>query len=179
MDLIIVDCQNDFVSGSLKAKNGEEAVEKISEFLRERDDISVYYTSDFHPQNHISFEEEGGPWPPHCVAGTNGAEIHDKLLESKYPPNVENTYFKGRNAKEEEYSAFNARNGYDELLKDVVGKKVYICGIASEYCVRETALQFKKSQRDVVVLKDLLGYIDEKTHEENLEDLKNKGIIIE
>ncbi|MFB0972384.1 MAG: isochorismatase family protein [Tissierellia bacterium] len=177
MDLIIVDCQNDFIDGTMVCKNANVAVDNIIEILK--DDMNVYYTSDFHPNNHMSFEEFGGIWPPHCVEGTWGAEIHDKFHESNHAPNNENTFFKGRNPKEEEYSGHKARNGNDQMLKEVVGDKIYIAGIASEYCVRETALAFLKDGKEVIVLKDLLAYVDEDDHFKNLEDLEEKGVIIE
>lgn len=180
MDLIVVDCQYDFINGSLAAPNGEEAVGKIVEFLKEnKEDMRVFYTSDFHPINHMSFKAQGGPWPPHCVEGTIGAEIHEDFYETKYAPTNENTFFKGRNPREEEYSGFNARNGNDLQLKKAVGNKVYIAGIASEYCVRETALTFKKYGKEVVVLKELLGYINKEDHEKNLKDLEEKRIEVE
>lgn len=179
MDLVIVDCQNDFVDGALGAPNGVEAVEKIVEFLDKTTDLRVFYSSDFHPSNHLSFLSQGGPWPAHCVEGSLGAEIHESFYNTNYPPTTENTFFKGRNPREEEYSAFEARNGYDEKLKDLVGDKVYLVGIASEYCVRETALAFKKHGKEVVVIKDLLGYIVEEDHIKNLEDLEEKGIEIQ
>ncbi len=177
MDLVIVDCQNDFIDETMSCKNANEAVDNIVKSLE--GDINVYYTSDFHPNNHISFEDFGGLWPSHCVEGTWGAEIHEKFHETKFKPNNENTFFKGRNPKEEEYSGFRARNGIDQMLKDVVGEKVYLAGIASEYCVRETALEFLKDGKEVVILKDMLGYVDEDDHEKNLEDLKEKGITIQ
>lgn len=180
MELIVIDCQNDFVDGSLAAPNGPEAVEKIVKFIKENsEDLKVYYTADFHPNNHMSFVDQGGPWPHHCVEGTLGAEIHESFHETDFAPNNENTFFKGRNPKEEEYSGFNARNGYDEQLKKVVGDELYIVGIASEYCVRETALEFKKIGKKVTVIVDLLGYIDEEDHKKNLVDLEEKGIIIQ
>lgn len=179
MDLIVVDCQNDFISGSLACEQGEEAVDNIVKFMKENEeDLRVFYTSDFHPQNHISFKSEGGIWPSHCVAGTYGAEIHEDFDDTKFSPNNENTYFKGRNSKEEEYSGYVGRNGYDELLKDAVSDEVHIVGIASEYCVRNTALDFLEEGKKVVVHKDLLGYVNKEDHIKNLEDLKAKGVEI-
>ncbi|MDO5650421.1 MAG: isochorismatase family protein [Gallicola sp.] len=176
MDLIIVDCQNDFIDGTMACDFANEAVDNIIEYFKE--DMRVFYTSDFHPTDHMSFIEQGGMWPSHCVAGTWGAELHDKFHDSIFKPNNENTFFKGRHPKFEEYSGFEARNGNDEMLKDVVSDKVYIGGIASEYCVRETALAFKKQGKEVVILKDLLGYVNKEEHLKNLEDLKDKGIDI-
>ncbi len=177
MDLVIIDCQNDFVDGILAAENGCEAVENIVDFLNvKKEDLRVFYTMDFHPVNHCSFKEQDGIWPPHCVAGTMGAELHDKFYETPFSPSLENKYYKGRNKDKEEYSAFEAENGLGHLLREDLGETIYLAGIASEYCVRETALDFKKAGKDVVVLEDLLGYINKKDHEENLESLEKEGV---
>lgn len=179
MDLIIVDCQNDFVDGALAAPNGPETVEKIVDFLNDSDEkINTFYTADFHPKDHMSFSSEGGVWPSHCVENTFGSEIHEAFENSRNPVNKENLYIKGRNKDVEEYSGFEAENLNGDKLKDQLDDTVYIVGIASEYCVRETALAFKDAGKNVVVLKDLLGYINLDDHLENLKDLETKGIEI-
>lgn len=177
MDLIVVDCQNDFIDGTLACLNANEAVDKIIESYDEN--MNVYYTSDFHPKDHMSFVEQGGTWPPHCVAGTWGAELSEKFKDSKFVPNAEDTFYKGRNADVEEYSGFDAKNDEGEYLKDKIGDKVYVAGIASEFCVRETALAFKNYGKEVVVLKDMLGYVNEEEHLKNIAELEELGITVE
>lgn len=177
MDLVLIDCQNDFVDGSLAAPNGFETVEKIRDFLDNRKDpIRVFYSADWHPENHMSFDKEGGSWPAHCIEGTFGAEIHKTLQESPFPSHDDHLYFKGRDPKREEYSAFEAKNKDGRLLKEVISDEIYLAGIASEYCVRETALAFHDFGKKVYVIKDLLGYINKDGHENNLKDLQEKGI---
>ncbi len=177
MDLIIIDCQNDFVDGSLAAPNGPEVVKRIKDFLdNSEEEIRTFYSADFHPANHMSFAEQGGPWPPHCVADTFGSAIHELLKESKNPPTEDNLFLKGRDENAEEYSAFEAKNVNEKALKEEISDEVYIVGIASEYCVRETAIAFKEIGKKVIVLKDLLGYINEEDHVKNLKDLEEKGI---
>lgn len=176
MDLVVIDCQNDFIDGTMACEFANEAVDNIIEYFK--DDMNVYYTSDFHPINHMSFKDQGGPWPPHCVEGTIGAEIHDKFHDSPHKPSNENTYYKGRHFQTEEYSGAEARNGFDEKLIDNLSDTVYLGGIASEFCVRETALDLKKVGKEVIILKDLIGYVNKENHEENLKDLEEKGIII-
>lgn len=177
MDLIIVDCQNDFVDGSLAAPNGVETVEKIVEFMKSKEDeLQVYYTADSHPVEHMSFKDNGGIWPKHCVEGTVGADISEEFKNTKFIPDADNTYLKGRKSEVEEYSGFNSANVSGKLLKDALSDDIYIVGIASEYCVRETALAFKEFGKKVTVIKDLLGYIDYDKHLDNLKDLEDKGI---
>lgn len=179
MDLVIVDCQNDFISGSMACENSENAVDNICKFLNDNEDLNVYYTADFHPANHMSFKKEGGIWPPHCVEGTWGSEIHSKLKNSSHAPDDKNTFLKGRCAELEEYSGFEGKNSENKALKDALKEDtVYIAGIASEYCVRETALQLKKFGKNIVILKDMLGYVNKEEHLKNLEDLKSSGIEI-
>lgn len=173
-DVVIIDCQNDFIDGSMAVENGREVVNNIIEFLDE--DMKVYYTSDFHSSDHISFNPQGGPWPAHCVEGTLGAEIDDAFYNTSHAPNDENVYFKGRNPKYEEYSGFKARNSKDKTLNEILSDEVIVVGIASEFCVRETALDLKNSGKNVIIYKDLLGYVDRENHEANIEDLKEKGI---
>ena len=84
MDLVVIDCQNDFIDGTMACEFANEAVDNIIEYFK--DDMNVYYTSDFHPINHMSFKDQGGPWPSHCVEGTIGAEIHDKFHDSHQIP---------------------------------------------------------------------------------------------
>lgn len=180
MDLLVIDCQNDFIDGSLAAANGPQAVEKIVQFLQDyQGDLRVFYSADFHPENHVSYKSQGGLWPRHCMAGSVGAQLSGKFQETAFTPTSKNTYYKGRDSRYEEYSAFEARNGYDEKLKEALEDRIYLAGIASEYCVRETAFAFQKAGKSVVLLKDLLGYIDLEDHKKNLEDLENQGIEIQ
>lgn len=176
MDLVVIDCQNDFIDGTMACEYANEAVDNIIDFFKK--DMNVFYTSDFHPIDHISFQNQGGPWPPHCVEGTIGAEIHNKFHDSPHKPNNDNTYYKGRHGKTEEYSGAEARNGNDNKLIDNLSETVYLAGIASEFCVRETALDLKKAGKDVIILKNLIAYVDKENHEGNLKDLKEKGFII-
>ncbi|KGF08565.1 hypothetical protein HMPREF1633_13580 [Tissierellia bacterium S5-A11] len=179
MNLVIIDCQNDFVHGALAAVNGEETVDAIVDFLKDHDDLKVFYSLDFHPTDHCSFKDQGGLWPAHCVADTDGAKVHEKFSQTKYPADINRSYYKGRDKDREEYSAFDAENDLGHLLRDDLEGPIYLAGIASEYCVRETALDFKKAGREVIVLKDLLGYIDQKDHEKNLQDLLDQGIQVQ
>lgn len=176
MDLIVVDCQNDFIDGSLACENANEAVENIIKIFPKFE--NVYYTKDSHPKNHMSFENFGGLWKEHCVEGERGSKLSEKFYDTKFSPNEKNTFLKGRNKDEEEYSGFSAKNKFGEKLSDIIGKEIYIAGIASEFCVRNTAEEFKKSGRKVVVLKNLLGYVNKENHEKNLEEMKEMEIEI-
>ncbi len=151
--LIIVDPQIDFTTGSLAVAKGPESMDRLAVAIsngawKKYDMIIV--TQDCHPANHCSFIEQGGVFPPHCVAGTEGMNVYPNLavaLDSIDGINV--SYLtKGEKADKEEFSIFQSEtNGpkLKEVITSIPFEGVDICGIASDYCVFET-------------LKDLLSF---------------------
>ena len=182
MEILVVDCQYDFIDGSLACGHSEEAVKNIIDLINSNPDAKVYYSADNHSLNNCSYIQNGGTWPVHCNAGTHGAELHASFkTEIKNPeqrPNDENIYYKGENDFVEEYSAFNAKNKAGKVLNQVIGNEVIICGIASEFCVRESVLEFLKSGRKIEVPENLLGWVDENNHHKNIKELKETGVKI-
>lgn len=135
--LVVTDVQRDFFSpdGSLYVKGGEKLPEKIVGAASYYD--AVIFTLDWHPFNHCSFKEQGGPWPSHCVQYTQGAGLPDcfsAIMASK--PFC--FYFKGSEKDQEQYGAFEhlqsrtIRQWFDDSAE------IGICGIAGDYCVKET-----------------------------------------
>ena len=149
--LIIVDCQNDFITGTLTVKGAKTAVEEIKKFIKShyKEIEKIIFTVDWHPYNHSSFKRNGGQWPNHCVQYTPGACIEPKLLKFVQSYNIDyEVSQKGCIEEVEEYGAFSeiTREG-DSLF----GEKVYldiieanpkstfvVCGIAGDYCVKST-----------------------------------------
>jgi nicotinamidase/pyrazinamidase len=178
--VIIVDCQNDFISGSLPCQNGDAAVAHIIDFLNEQDEVDVFYSLDWHSPNHQSFRVNGGPWPVHCVAGTPGAELHedfyDRVERSEFRPQPANRFYKGTVDDQEEYSACKAVSEEEKVLEDQIRQHVIVCGLASEYCVRETALELLDAEHQVSILENGVGYIDEAEHLKNMKELQESGI---
>lgn len=181
-DILVVDCQYDFIDGTLACAHAEEAVRNIIALINSDPSAKVFYSADNHSINHCSYVQNGGTWPIHCQADTHGAEIHkDFYTEVKEPsqrPNEKNIYYKGEDDALEEYSAFNAKNKSGREINQDIGRDVLVCGIASEFCVRESVLALLKSGRAVEVYEDLLGWVDEKNHRKNLEELKTLGVKI-
>ena len=139
--LIIVDVQNDFCpGGALAVTGGDEVVPLINELINSCLYL-VIATQDWHPENHCSFTEQGGFWPKHCLQNTWGAELHKDLKAHSY-----NCIFikKGTDQNKEAYSGFDGTE-LEEILKERKIKKVYVCGLATDYCVRATALDAKKA----------------------------------
>lgn len=132
--LLAVDLQHDFIHGSLPVPDSESVIPEINKVKGNFD--LVYFTLDWHPLNHCSFKEQGGPWPPHCVHHTAGAALHPGALEGLDESKVR-FILKGRLPEREEYGAFV---GFDPRDQDLFqsGDEVTICGIAAEYCVLET-----------------------------------------
>ena len=180
--LIVVDCQYDFIDGSLACINAENAVKNIIDFINENPKLNVYYSCDWHSENNKSFKRHGGIWPDHCVQDKRGSEIHkdfySKIKKRKNRPNPNNIFYKGQDDEVEEYSAFEANNAKGHVLKDVMNQKILVCGIASEYCCRETALEFHKAGKDVEFLSDKVAYVNKDDHEKNLADLKNSITVL-
>lgn len=178
-DLIIVDCQYDFIDGSLACQHSKEAVEYLVDFINTHP-VRALYTSDWHKETNKSFKVNGGIWPVHCVSGTHGAAVSEDfakgIKEKANHPGKENLFLKGQNDDVEEYSAFNGVNGEGKPLHEVVSSHVYVGGIASEYCVKETALALLSSGRSVTLLTDGLGYVNEGDHKKALEEMKELGV---
>lgn len=182
-DILVVDCQYDFIDGSLACGHSEEAVKNIVEFINSNPDAKVYYSADWHSLNHCSYTKNGGTWPVHCNANTHGAEIHESFYRdvknSSQRPNDANIYYKGDDDSREEYSAFNARNKAGHELNQDIGHDVIVVGIASEFCVRESVIALLNSGRKINVNQKMLGWVDESNHIKNLHELESMGVKIE
>ena len=186
---VVVDMLYDFIDGSLACIGGEEAVEETRKFLEKNlegegdaaveilDTKPVLFIRDHHPADHSSFKDFGGIWPAHCVAGTRGGEIHEKLLPFV---NEDLTFNKGCDRAVEQYSGFDGRNAAGQPLGEVLSlmdiKTVYVCGIATEYCVRSTCEDLLKAGFKVQLLKDCLAYVNEEGHRKALEEMAAEGI---
>ena len=188
-ETVVVDMLYDFIDGSLACIGGEEAVEETRKFLEKNlegegdaaveilDTKPVLLIRDHHPADHSSFKDFGGIWPAHCVAGTRGGEIHEKLLPFV---NEDLTFDKGCDRAVEQYSGFDGRNPAGQPLGEVLSlmdiKTVYVCGIATEYCVRSTCEDLLKAGFKVQLLKDCLAYVNEEGHRKALEEMAAEGI---
>jgi len=134
--LIIVDFQNDFTpGGALPVHEGDVIAPRINDLAASGDVDLVVATRDWHPANHGSFAEQGGPWPVHCVAGTRGAQLHPALAAEAIDVIVD----KGQDPATEGYSGFDGTN-LAELLRERGIDEVVVVGLATDYCVRNTAL---------------------------------------
>jgi nicotinamidase/pyrazinamidase len=146
--LIIVDFQNDFTppEGALAVPDGDAIAERVDELARSGDFDLVVATRDWHPADHGSFAAQGGPWPEHCVQGTSGAELHPSLDRALVDVVVD----KGQDTGTEGYSAFEATR-LDDLLRERDVDHVTVVGLATDYCVKNTALDALRAGFQVTV----------------------------
>jgi nicotinamidase/pyrazinamidase len=145
--LLIIDFQNDFTpGGALPVEHGDEIAPRLGELAADPRFDVVVATRDWHPPDHGSFKEQGGIWPVHCVQGTAGAELHPSLDRSRIDLVVD----KGQDRNTEGYSGFEA-TGLETLLRDRGVDRVTIGGLATDYCVKNTALDALRFGFDVTV----------------------------
>lgn len=156
--LIIVDVQNDFCpGGSLAVEGGDEVATTLSSIATHFriNGARVFATQDWHPENHSSFAEQGGPWPPHCVQGSAGAEFHENLQL----PIGTLIVRKGSNPEVDAYSGFLDSNLEDQLRRTDI-KRLFVGGLATDYCVLNTVLDARSLGFDVLVIEDAIGAVN-------------------
>jgi len=150
--LIIVDVQNDFCpGGALAVPDGDKIVPILNKYIEKfvSKGAVVVATRDWHPRNHSSFKDFGGPWPVHCVQNSWGAEFHPMLKLPKNTLIVSKAYEPDLEA----YSGFQGTE-LDRLLKGFGVKRVFVGGLATDYCVKATVLDALKLGYEVYVLVD-------------------------
>ena len=172
--LIVVDVQNDFCAGgALPVPDGDAVVEPINRLAEQFP--FVVATRDWHPPDHLSFREQGGPWPIHCVADTGGAQLHPKLHSSQIDAVVD----AGREPQDEGYSGFE-HTELERLLRDQGVQTVHVTGLALDYCVKQTALDARSAGFDVVLHMSATRAINVNPgdDERSLEELRDAGVLV-
>lgn len=150
--LIVVDVQNDFLpGGKLAVTAGDEVVPALNEYQRRfvSRGLPIFATRDWHPTDHCSFTQRGGRWPAHCVAGTPGAEFAAGLLL----PAAAVVISKATLPEAEAYSAFAGGDLAQRLRRAGVGR-LFVGGLATDYCVLETVRDGLAEGFAVVLLVD-------------------------
>lgn len=156
--LLVVDVQNDFLpGGALGLRGGDAVVAPANRILAawRKHGLPVFLSRDWHPDGHCSFAAQGGPWPVHCVAGTRGAEFAAALVTA--PDDV--VISKATRADKDAYSALDGTPLAAELRARGVGR-LFIAGLATDYCVRATGRDARAAGLDVVVLTDAVCAVD-------------------
>ncbi|HEY7588906.1 MAG TPA: bifunctional nicotinamidase/pyrazinamidase [Thermoplasmata archaeon] len=180
--LVVVDIQNDFCpGGALAVPDGDRVLPRANQAIEmfERRGLPVLATRDWHPRVTKHFKEFGGAWPSHCVQGTKGARFHPTL---RLPRNV-TILSKGMDPEQDSYSGFQAltSNGRDleSVLHDLGVDEVFLCGLATDYCVRATGLDALRRGIRLRVLEDAIKGVDMRPgdSEAAIKELKHAGAI--
>jgi len=156
--LLVTDIQNDFLpGGSLAVAGGDEAVPVLNRYIDTfvARGLPVYATRDWHPPRHCSFHAQGGPWPVHCVADTHGAEFAATLT---LPPDT-TVISKATSPDREAYSSFQGTD-LDSRLRAAGVHRIFIGGLATDYCVLNTVRDARRLGYDVFVLADAIRAVD-------------------
>lgn len=150
--LIVIDAQNDFLpGGKLAVPNADEVIALLNDYVAafaERA-LPIFFTRDWHPSDHCSFEQHGGTWPAHCVQGSHGAEWAADL----HVPTQAHIISKGSDSAADAYSGFAGTSLFPQLRALKI-RRLFIGGLATDYCVRATVLDARSHGFAVVVLAD-------------------------
>ena len=158
--LLVVDVQVDFCpGGALAVEHGDDVIPRLNKVIQMFEELKlpVFFTRDWHPPDHISFRERGGPWPPHCVQGSRGAEFHPDLDVPRGAVIVS----KGDEPSKEAYSGFQGTD-LETRLKGLRAGEVFVGGLATDYCVRETTMDALRAGFGVCVIEDCVRAVDVK-----------------
>ncbi len=150
--LIVVDVQNDFCpGGALPVSEGDAVIPMLNQYIAlfSKVGAAICATRDWHPRNHLSFKSQGGIWPPHCIQNTKGAQFPAELLL----PREVAVFSKGSGQREVAYSGFQG-TGLSERLKRQGIRRLFIAGLATDYCVKETTIDARLEGFEAVLLED-------------------------
>jgi len=172
--LIVVDVQNDFITGSLKVPGGQEVIRPINNIISSGDYETIIFTQDWHPKDHCSFKV----WPPHCIQGTKGAAFAPHLNHKAADLIIR----KGTKVWMDAYSPFVDHAANTSGLGGFLGIRgivdVDVVGLALDYCVKETAYDAYLRGHNVTVIKEATKAVDPYAGEAALDFLKTKNIRI-
>jgi nicotinamidase-related amidase len=177
--LLIVDMQNDFCpGGALGVPGGDQVVPVLNRWIEaaQQQGIPILFSRDWHPAGHVSFNERGGPWPPHCVQGTAGAAFRSDLT---FPSGVQ-VISKGSDLDVDSYSAFGSTDLAARLRASGI-RRIWIGGLALDYCVRETALDAVAAGFEPHVIVDATRPVNVRPEDgaRALDDMARAGVILE
>ena len=173
--LIVVDMQNDFMPwGRLPVPGADRIIPAVNDYCRlfSSEGLPVFATRDWHPENHVSFDVNGGRWPVHCVQWSKGADFAEGL---ELPPD---TFIinKGDRPELEAYSGFQGTL-LNQLLRERGIRRVFICGVAAEFCVKNTCLGALNLGYTVFVLNDAVKGLSDESEREAVGELLQAGAV--
>lgn len=166
--LLIVDPQNDFITGSLAVPGAEKAMQRLIVWMQDHKDSfdTIVVTMDQHPYDHCSFIDQGGQWPEHCVRYSEGAAIdpnlHNEIIHQTKMGKQLLYIEKATRANEEAYSAFS--HSVPEIVS--TAKRIYISGLAGDFCVAATYTDLSRHipKERLELLHEGIAYITPSIH---------------
>jgi nicotinamidase/pyrazinamidase len=176
--LLLVDVQNDFCpGGALPVPNGDRVIPVLNKLAAQFAEVGlpVFASRDWHPPDTRHFKSQGGPWPPHCIAGTPGAAFHPAL---QLPPDAI-VVSKGQDKQDDGYSAFEGASSDGRALADHLRERgithLSVGGLATDYCVRASVLDARRAGIDVTIVAGGVAGIGEETTRRALEEMQAAG----
>ncbi|HXH72698.1 MAG TPA: nicotinamidase [Mariprofundaceae bacterium] len=171
--LIVGDVQNDFLpGGSLAVSGGDEVIAPLNRCMEQfhAQGLPIVAVRDWHPEHHCSFQERGGPWPPHCVQNTHGAEYAPGLRL----PEGTHAVIKGTLPDKDAYSAFDG-TGLHAWLREQDVERLFVGGLCTDYCVRQTTPDARKLGYEVYVLVDAVRAVSADTEDAAFDEMRLAG----
>lgn len=178
--LLVVDAQNDFcLGGTLGIHGGHEIIPILNDYIKffEKENLPIFLTRDWHPKVTKHFKQFGGVWPEHCVEGSPGAQFHPDL---KFPKTTF-VMSKGMDPEKDSYSAFHAIDLSGMTLANILKffgvTEIYISGLATDYCVKYSALDALKDGLKVFILADAIAGVNLQPEDSSvaLEEMVSRG----
>jgi nicotinamidase/pyrazinamidase len=174
--LIIVDIQKCFFpGGALPVRDGDQVVPVLNKYIKkfQKAEAKIYATRDWHPSNHESFKDYGGKWPPHCIQGNEEAKFHPDL---KLPVDTA-VISAGDKPDVEGYSGFDHTELENKLKKAHVDR-IFVGGLATDYCVKSTVLDALEKGFETILLTDAIKGINEKPDDAKnaINQMLSKGV---
>jgi nicotinamidase/pyrazinamidase len=178
--LIVVDVQNDFCpGGALAVNDGDRVVPVLNRYIDRfvKAGLPIFPTRDWHPVKTSHFNTGGGPWPPHCIQGSKGAQFHPDL---KLPPDAV-VVSAGMGPDEDGYSGFLGINDSGVKLVDLLRQRdverIFVGGLATDYCVKHTVLDGLRENFKVVLLTDAVRGVNLKPGDSQraIEEMREAG----
>jgi len=173
--LLVIDIQKDFCpGGALPITGGDEVVPVLNDWIKAARDagVPIYLSRDWHPKHHLSFDESGGPWPPHCIQDTDGARFHPDL-EVLHDAVV---VTKGTRFDQDQNSAFD-QTGLADWLQKLKIKRIYVGGLAQDVCVLATVLDGLEAGFEVALIKEATRPVTPDGGREALEKMRLAGAV--
>lgn len=171
--LLVIDIQNDFLPGGrLAVAEGDRVIQVMNNYIERfcQRQLPVLATRDWHPENHGSFVEQGGPWPEHCIAGSTGAEFAQGLQLPATAP----VFSTGKEVEMEGYSGFENPD-LNRQLQQLAVTRLFMGGLATDYCVLHTVCDALNLNYQVLLLMDAVRAVN--VHRYDGQEAINKMIL--